>query len=62
VWVNFDGAKWYHAGRPVTFSADRFEPIGSYRGFPVYKEKGGSDSTIYVTVVQDGPLTPYTKR
>jgi hypothetical protein len=46
----------------VSYNADRFTPVGSYRGFPVYKDKTDSSDTVYVTVVKDGPLAPYAKR
>jgi hypothetical protein len=61
VWVEFQGMRWYHAGRPVSHDRDRFETIGSYRGFEVFKEKSGGTDTIYVAAVRDGgPLTPYS--
>jgi hypothetical protein len=46
----------------VSFSPDRFVPIGAHRGFPVYREKSGDPDTIYVTVVADGPIAPYRRR
>lgn len=61
LWVEFEGAKWYHNGPTVSYDPDRFLPTGSYRGFPVYMDKNSSD-TIYVSVVKDGPLAPYSKR
>ena len=62
VWLEFDGARWYADGASVPFSSDRFEPIGDYRGFPVYREKHGRRDTIWVSVVKDGPVAPYKKR
>jgi len=61
VWIEYQGAKWYHAGAAVSFDPDRFEPVGNYRGFVVYKEKSNSSDTVYVPVVRDGPLAPYVK-
>ena len=62
VWLEFGGARWYADGAAVPFSIDRFEPVGDYRGFPVYREKNGSKNAIWVSVVKDGPVAPYTKR
>jgi hypothetical protein len=62
VWLELDGARWYSAGEAVPFTPDRFEPAGTYRGFPVYREKGGDANRIWVTAVQDGPLAPYVRR
>ena len=62
IWIEFDGARWYHAGAVVSYNPDQFVPVGSYRGFPVYKEKNASSETVYVSVVKDGPLAPYSKR
>jgi hypothetical protein len=62
VWLEFSGARWYADGTAVSFSIDRFEPIGDYRGFPVYREKNGRSNAIWVSVVKDGPVAPYAKR
>ena len=62
VWLEFDGARWYSAGVATAFSPDRFEPVGMYRGFVVYREKHGSSKEIWVSVVEDGPLAPYARQ
>ena len=62
VWLEFNGARWYSSGPSVSFSPDRFEPVGEYRGFPVYRDKADGSSEIWVSVVKDGPLAPYTKK
>jgi hypothetical protein len=62
VWVDFNGARWYSSGSAVSFSADRFRPMGEYRGFPVYRDTAGDDDEIWVSVVKDGPLAPYRKQ
>jgi hypothetical protein len=62
VWLEFGGARWYSDGDAVPFSADRFEPIGDYRGFPVYREKRGRSDTIWVSALKDGPIAPYKRR
>jgi hypothetical protein len=62
VWLEFDGVRWYSSGAARSFTPDRFEPVGMYRGFPVYREKDGNKDEIWVSVVQDGPLAPYVRR
>jgi hypothetical protein len=62
VWLEFNGSRWYLDGAAVSFSPDRFEPIGEYRGFPVYRDKSGRKDEIWVSVVKDGPVAPYAKR
>lgn len=62
VWLEFNGARWYADGPATTFSPERFEPVGEYRGFPVYRDKNSQKNEIWVSVVKDGPIAPYTKR
>jgi hypothetical protein len=60
--IEFHGVRWVSAGSSVSFSADRFVPIGDHRGFAVYRSRQGSDDTIWVTVVTGGPVAPYSRR
>jgi hypothetical protein len=62
VWLEFNGARWYSNGPANVFSPDRFEPIGEYHGFPVYRNKTSGTDDIWVSVVKDGPVAPYAKR
>jgi hypothetical protein len=62
VWLEFNGGRWYSSGAAESFSPDRFEPIGEYRGFPVYRDKTANTTDIWVSVVKDGPLAPYHKQ
>jgi hypothetical protein len=62
VWLVFDGGRWYSNGSAQSFSPDRFEPMGEYRGFPVYRDKVSGSDEIWVSVVKDGPLAPYKKQ
>jgi hypothetical protein len=62
VWLEFNGARWYADGPAASFSPDRFEPVGEYRGFPVYREKTAAKDAIWISVVKDGPLAPYVRR
>ena len=62
MWLEFDGARWYADGPAATFSPDRFEPVGDYRGFAVYRDRTNRKNEIWISVVKDGPLAPYSKR
>jgi hypothetical protein len=62
VWLQFDGARWYSSGTAAPYSPDRFELIGQYHGFPVYRDKMIGSDEIWVAVVEDGPLAPYRKK
>jgi hypothetical protein len=62
VWLDFIGTRWYSAGVSASYSSDRFAKVGEYRGFPVYVEKAGKKDTIWVQVVSNGPLAPYSRR
>jgi hypothetical protein len=57
-WIEFDQSRWFSSGRAVNYDAGRFISAGDYRGFPVYRERGGTADRIFVTVVHDGPVTP----
>jgi hypothetical protein len=62
IWIRFNGARWYSNGEAVAYSPNRFTRIGDYRGFPVYREKDDKKDAIWVAIVRDGPLAPYSKR
>jgi hypothetical protein len=62
VWLEFDGARWYSDGPAVPYAADRFAPLGDYRGFPVYRDRMSQDNRIWVSVVTDGPIAPYRRQ
>lgn len=62
VWLEFNGGRWYSRGPAESFSAGRFEPVGEYHGFLVYRDRMAGTSDIWVSVVKDGPLAPYTRR
>jgi len=61
-WVEFNGSRWFSAGRAVDYDPARFLPAGEYRGFPVYRERGVAGDRLFVTVVRDGPLAPFERR
>lgn len=62
VWIEYQGMRYYSAGASVIYDATRFQNIGEYRGFAVYRETRGPADRIYVAVLPDGPLAPFTKR
>lgn len=62
VWILYDGARWYSDGEAVPYTPERFARIGSYHGFPVYRDRNRDAHAIWVAVVQDGPVAPYAKR
>lgn len=62
LWIDFADARWFSAGRAVEHDTSRFERVGDFRGFPVYRERGGPATRIYVTVTVDGPLAPFDRR
>ena len=63
LWVEFGGTRWYHEGESVTLESNSFDQMGSYKDFPVYKQKGADDRTIFVPTQRDGTiLARYVKR
>jgi len=62
VWLDFVGMRFYSSGVATSYSADRFTKVGEYRGFPVYVETAGKKDTIWVQVVKNGALAPYSRR
>lgn len=62
LWISFQDVRWFAAGPAVRLDTTRFESAGSYNGFPVYRERGGSPNRIYVTTVQHGPVAPFERR
>jgi len=63
LWVEFNSTRWYHEGDSVTLDKDKFDQVGNYKGFSVYREKGADDRTIFVPTRLDGTtLVRYVKR
>jgi hypothetical protein len=63
VWLEFQGRRWYSDGEAVSYSPERFIPVGDYHGFPVYRDNTSKQgNVIWVSSVQDGPLAPYVTR
>ncbi len=64
IFVQYDAARWFSSGPAVAFDESRFVRIGEKDGFPIYRERRGPASTIYVPVAKDaaGALAPYARR
>jgi len=61
IWIEYNGTRWHTAGGAVSYSPQLFRAIGEYKGFPVYRAIRGDRNRIYIPVVANGGLTPYTK-
>jgi len=62
IWIPYAGARWYNAGAAMPYSPDRFVQIGTYHGFPVYRDRTARENRIWIPAVDGGLLTPYVKR
>jgi hypothetical protein len=60
VWINFDGRRWFSAGKAIDYDAASLTLVGTYRGWSVYR-RNGDPATIYVPGVP-GKLSPYKAR
>jgi hypothetical protein len=60
VWINFDGRRWFGAGKAIDYDAATLTRIGTYRGWNVYT-RNGDRSVIYIPAVP-GKLSPYRAR
>lgn len=60
VWINFDGRRWFSAGKAIDYDPATLTRIGTYRGWAVYTRNGDA-TTIYVPAVP-GKLSPYKAR
>jgi hypothetical protein len=62
IYVEFDNARWFSIGPPVSLDVRTLTRIGDSHGFPVYAARRG-DSTIYVPIAQGvDTFVPYAKR
>jgi len=62
IWIEFNGARWYHDGAAESYTPERFVRAGDYHGFPVYQKRGDSSGEIYIPSVEDGPLARFRRR
>jgi hypothetical protein len=61
MWFIFEGERWYRSGAAVDFNPDRFAPAGNHDGVVLYRSLT-DPSTLYLTIVPDGPLVPFRRR
>jgi hypothetical protein len=61
IFLEYDGARWYLAGPAVAFDAERFQAVGNYHGFTVYRQVNGDPDTIFIPAVEGGSLSPYKR-
>ena len=62
IWVEYDGRRWYGAGKSIAYDASRLNAVGVYHGWTVYALKGDAAAkTIYIPSVP-GRLAPYVAK
>jgi hypothetical protein len=62
IYVEFDNARWFSAGTPVSLDVRSLARVGESHGFPVYAVRPG-DSTIYIPIAQGvDTYARYSKR
>lgn len=63
IFVEFDNAKWFSSGPPLTVDPRTLTRVGEWRGFPVYRDSQGKTPTIYIPIAQGvEALAPYSRR
>lgn len=60
LWINFDGRRWFSAGKAIGYDAATLTRVGTYHGWNVYT-RNGDRTTIYIPAVP-GKLSPYKVR
>jgi hypothetical protein len=60
IWINYDGRRWFLAGRAIDYDAATLAEVGMYHGWSVYT-RTGDRSTIYIPTTP-GRLAPYRAR
>ena len=59
IWVEFNGRRWFAAGKSIAYEASKLNQVGTYHGWTVYALKGeGEPRTIYIPSIP-GRLAPY---
>ena len=62
IYLEFDDAKWFISGEPVTLDVSTMTQVGEMQGFPVYAKTRGA-STIYVPISRGSDAyAPYSRR
>jgi len=62
IYVEFDNARWFSSGTPVSLPGRALTQVGETHGFPVYAAQSGA-STIYIPIARGvDTLARYSKR
>lgn len=62
IYFEFDNARWFIAGAPVSLDVRSLTQVGESHGFPVYAARPG-DTTIYVPIARGmDTLAPYARK
>ena len=61
VWILFESKRWISAGHTVPLEASKFERVGEYDGFPVYRRSGEREDVIYLPA-REGAIAPYRSK
>ncbi len=61
VWILFESKRWISAGHAVPLDASKFERVGEYDGFPVYRRSGERENVIYLPA-REGAIAPYRSK
>ncbi len=62
IWVNFDGRRFYAAGRSIPYNAATLDTIGTYQGWTVYAPKSDATRTTIYIASMPGRLSVYRIR
>jgi hypothetical protein len=60
IWVNYDGRRWFLAGKAIDYDSSTLAEVGMYHGWRVYT-RNGDPTTIYIPTTP-GRLAPYMAR
>lgn len=63
IFVEFGGRRWYSTGHSIEIDTSRMERAGDYKGFAVWRARGGEQGQIFITTTREGSIAvPYTSR
>jgi hypothetical protein len=63
IFIEFDGKRWYSSGDSLEIDPARMDRIGDYRGFEVWRPRGGRESQIVISTTRGGLIgVPYSTK
>jgi hypothetical protein len=64
IFVQYGNVRWFSSGPPVPYDPARFVSAGEKEGIPIYTDRAGNGSTIYVPILREGAgaVAPYSRR